>query len=317
VTEKQISRVAIVGFGTLGRVITFYCIRAGYPTSVFDIQPHCLEEGGIMLQNWLAKMNAQARLSKGKEDETLSRFKPSANLEGCVSDADLVIEVVPEERGLKYRVFSEMDRLAPPETILASNTSSFKCSFLAEATDRPEKVIIIHFSVDIAHVVADIKWAANTSDDTIRAAVRFVKSLDLIPFLSPNDMVAFPFNRVWRAVKRESLHLIGDEGVNFEDLDRAWMLVNGTKFGPFGLMDMIGLDAVRNVELEYYRLSGRVEDKPPQFLDDMIAKGYIGVKAGRGFYSYPDPDYQQADWLYKKGKWEENLEAVLAKRKNY
>ena len=109
---------------------------------------------------------------------------------------------------------------------------------------------------------------------------------------------------MWRAIKKECLHLV-DEGVaSFEDVDRAWMIVFNNPMGPFGLMDVIGLDVVRDIELVYYNESGDDFDHPPKILLDKVKKGQLGVKTGKGFYSYPNPDLRDPDWL--KGKIIEN-----------
>ena len=111
------------------------------------------------------------------------------------------------------------------------------------------------------------------------------------------ESTGFIFNRVWRAIKKECLTVV-DEGVaSFEDVDRAWMSLYGTDIGPFGLMDRVGLDVVRDIELVYYRESGDPRDKPPVLLLEKIGKGELGVKMGKGFYVYPDPAYREPGWL--------------------
>ena len=110
-------------------------------------------------------------------------------------------------------------------------------------------------------------------------------------------LTGFVFNRVWRAVKRECLHLVAQGVASFEDVDRAWMIMTGGDVGPFGLMDMVGLDVVRDIERVYYGESGDPRDAPPQMLLDKIARGELGVKTGKGFYTYPHPAYEDPDWL--------------------
>jgi 3-hydroxybutyryl-CoA dehydrogenase len=111
------------------------------------------------------------------------------------------------------------------------------------------------------------------------------------------ESTGFIFNRVWRAIKRESLHLVDDGVASYEDVDRAWMIVMGMSIGPFGLMDMIGLDVVRHIEMVYHRESGDESDAPPRLLLDKIEAGELGVKTGKGFYTYPHPAFQDPAWL--------------------
>jgi 3-hydroxybutyryl-CoA dehydrogenase len=133
----------------------------------------------------------------------------------------------------------------------------------------------------------------------------------MVPIVTYKEIMGFSFNRVWRAIKREALHLVDAGFSDFEDLDRAWMLEFGTPYGPFGLMDMIGLDVVRDIEMQYYFESREERDRPPKLLDDLIANGRLGVKTGRGFYSYPNPNYKDPNWLHKLGPWGEDLTSKL------
>jgi 3-hydroxybutyryl-CoA dehydrogenase len=126
--------------------------------------------------------------------------------------------------------------------------------------------------------------------------------------------MGFTFNRIWRAIKREALHLVDDGYGDFEDIDRAWILLFGTPLGPFGLMDQIGLDVVQDIEKQYFLSSGDERDKPPDFLRDFIAQGRIGVKSGRGFYTYPNPEYKQAGWLRKELPWTSDKKIKIASK---
>lgn len=136
-----------------------------------------------------------------------------------------------------------------------------------------------------------------TSDDTVEGARQFAHDVGLTPLLVLKESTGFLFDRVWRAIKKECLHLV-DEGVaSHEDVDRAWMIVFGMPLGPFGLMDMVGLDVVRDIEMVYYHESGDESDLPPRLLLDKIEKGELGIKTGKGFYGYPNPAYQDPSWL--------------------
>jgi 3-hydroxybutyryl-CoA dehydrogenase len=128
-------------------------------------------------------------------------------------------------------------------------------------------------------------------------AKHFVRAIGLAPLIVRKESTGFLFNRVWRAIKKECLHLVDDGVASFEDVDRAWMVVMGTPAGPFALMDVVGLDVVRDIEMVYYRESGDELDAPPKLLLDKIARGELGVKTGKGFYSYPNPAYRAPGWL--------------------
>ena len=123
----------------------------------------------------------------------------------------------------------------------------------------------------------------------------------MVPIVAYKEIMGFSFNRVWRAVKRETMHLVDQGYYTHEDLDRAWMMNFEMPCGPFGLMDKIGLDVIRDIEMQYYLNSGDERDKPPQMLVVMVARGDLGVKSGRGFYTYPHPACEQPGWLRKEG----------------
>ena len=136
-----------------------------------------------------------------------------------------------------------------------------------------------------------------TSADTLARARQFARTIGLTLLLVRKESTGFLFNRVWRAIKKECLHLVDDGVASYEDVDRAWIIAFGTPAGPFEFMDMIELDVVRNIEMVYYRESGEGSDAPPQLLLDKIARGELGLKTGKGFYSGPHPAFQMLGWL--------------------
>ena len=227
---------------------------------------------------------------------------------------DLVIETVPENLEIKRQVFGEIDRFASPQALIATNSSSLPCSRIADATRRPEKVFNINFADPTQDFEVEVMKGDQSATETLIAAERFCRSLKMVPIVTLKEIMGFSFNRIWRAIKREALHLVDGGYSSYEDIDRAWMLVFGTPYGPFGLMDMIGLDVVRDIEMQYYLDSGDESDKPPKLLDDLISQGSLGVKSGQGFYSYPDPDYKNKAWLHKEGPWAKDLYSKLSSK---
>jgi 3-hydroxybutyryl-CoA dehydrogenase len=216
----------------------------------------------------------------------------------AVKEADLVIEAVPERLDVKRKVFGELDRICGKETIIASNSSSIRISLIEDSTMRRDRVLNTHFySFPWRSRVVELMRGTATSDETVSIVGEFMRGIGMVPLFVRKESTGFIFNRVWRAVKRECLHLV-DEGVaSLEDVDRAWMCFYGVDIGPFGLMDRVGLDVVRDIENVYYGESGDLRDAPPKLLLDKIEKGELGVKSGKGFYSYPNPHYRDAGWL--------------------
>jgi 3-hydroxybutyryl-CoA dehydrogenase len=300
---REISRVGIVGSGTMGPKIAYRCAVSGLETYLYDKYPEVLAQAVDRIAGWLAARVESGQLSAEQADLARATLHACTTLEDCVGDADLVIETVPENLELKRRVFAEIDRLAPRGALICTNSSSLPCSRIADATGRPEKIFNINYSNPVDDKLVEVMKGADTAMETIRVAEAFVRSTDMVPIVTLREIMGFSFNRIWRAIKKECLHLVADGYSNFEDIDRAWMLEFGMSFGPFGLMDIVGLDVIRDIENQYYYDSGDEADKPPQFLEDMIGQGRLGVKSGRGFYTYPSPEYEQESWLLKVEPW--------------
>ena len=293
---KAIARVGIIGAGTMGRRIAFSCLASGVETRLFDVEPRAAAEAEHAVRSLFEKGIAGGRLDRGKAEASLSLLSFSPSLRDCVSGVGLVIECVPENIGLKRRVFADIDRHAGPGTLIGTNTSSIPGSKLADATGRPEKVFNFNFGPP-EDLKVEVMGHPGTAPETIEAALRFVREIGLVPILVRKEIMGYAGNRVWRAIKKEVLFLLDGGYATAEDIDRGWMLEWGTAMGPCGLMDKIGLDVVRDIELIYYGASQDPSDRPPQLLLGMVEQGQLGVKSGEGFYRYPHPAYEDPSWL--------------------
>lgn len=229
-------------------------------------------------------------------------MRRNMRLEDALQDADLAIEAVPEDLNLKRSVFAAMDAAALPRAILATNSSSIPVSRLESATRRPEKCLNLHFyALDAGKNIVDVMEGSQISLDVLETGKRWIRSIGCIPLSVKKESLGFCFNRVWRAVKKETLHMWAEGFVDFQDIDRAWMVWTGMSQGPFGITDAIGLDVVYGIEMVYFNESQDPRDFPPQALREMVDRKELGVKTGKGFYSYPDPDYRNPGFL--KGEW--------------
>jgi 3-hydroxybutyryl-CoA dehydrogenase len=233
----------------------------------------------------------------------LSRIGLTTDLEQGTGDADLVVEAIVENLEAKRALFAQLDRSCPSHTILATNSSSIRVSLIEDATTRKDKVLNMHFYGPIwRRPVVELMRGTATSGDTIDRAREYAASIGMTPLVVKKESTGFIFNRVWRAVKKECLRVVDAGVASHEDVDRAWMIAFGTPIGPFGQMDRVGLDVVRDIEMQYYRESGDESDLPPRFLLDMIESGQTGRKTGKGFYTYPDPVFADPRWLKGEGK---------------
>jgi len=297
---KPFKQIAIVGTGTLGVQIGLMAANAGYRVNVFDQQPEAFDKMFQKLQTDLQAKQVDPFIAFDRWEACRQLIQQFHKLEAAVKTAELVIEAVPENLALKQEVFQRLGQLAPPDAILATNSSSIPISHLEQSSGRPERCLNLHFYMPLHGMnMADVMGGSRTLPAVMEKGIRWVRSLGCIPLTVKKELLGFCFNRVWRAVKREVLYMWAHDFVDFRDVDRAWMKFSGREDrpGPFGLMDNVGLDVIYDIEMVYYRNSKDPKDHPPEALKQKVAGGELGVKTGRGFYSYPDPEYLQDDFL--------------------
>ena len=293
-----IERVCVFGAGTLGWQIALQCASHAHPVNLFDISPEALKNAELNISKEVESWVTDSNTSVESKNTLLQcvRFEPDMNM--AVKGVNLVIEAVPEKLELKRRVIKELDAACDPQTIISTNSSSIRVSLIDDATQRMDRVLNTHFYSNPwrSHIVELMK-GSQTSEETMTRVGAFMRSIGMLPLIVKKESTGFIFNRVWRAVKRECLHLVDDGVASYEDVDRAWMSYYGTKMGPFGLMDKVGLDVVRDIENVYYGESSDLRDAPPRLLLNKIEKGELGVKTGKGFYSYPNPTYLDPNFI--------------------
>jgi 3-hydroxybutyryl-CoA dehydrogenase len=295
---RPFERIGIVGAGTMGAQIALHCAVYGYPVRLYSRAEETLQRAAQSHAQELEQRLARSQITVEEKQRILGCIQCTTHLPEAVARADLVIENVPERLDIKREVFAQLDQLCARHTILATDSSSICISALESAMHRPENVLNMHFYAPVwQRSMVELMGGTATTEETMARARHFARTLELTPLLVRKESTGFIFNRVWRAIKKECLHLVDDGVASHEGVDRAWIIAFGTPAGPFGFMDMIGLDVVRDIEMVYYRASGEVSDAPPQLLLDKIARGELGLKTGQGFYRYPHPAFQTPGWL--------------------
>jgi 3-hydroxybutyryl-CoA dehydrogenase len=295
---RPFETIGIVGAGTMGAQIALHCAVYSYPVQLFSRSTETLQRAGQSHAQELEQRLAMHHITLDEKESILRRIQFTTHMQEAVTGADLIIENATEHLEIKRELFAQLDQLCPRHTVLATNSSSIRISALEDATQRPGQVLNMHFYPPVwQRTMVELMGGTATTDETMARARHFVRTLGLTPLQVRKESTGFLFNRVWRAIKKECLHLVDDGVASYEDVDRAWMIAVGTPAGPFGLMDIVGLDVVRDIEMLYYRASGDVSDAPPQLLLDKIARGELGLKTGKGFYSYPHPAFQTPGWL--------------------
>ncbi len=295
---KPIETICIFGAGFMGAQIGLQCASHGYTTWIVGHSDKSLKQTSQTLTQELEVRVKKQQITMNEMKAILNRIHLTQDMKECADSVDLVIEAVPEKLDIKREVFTQLDKICPSNTILATNSSSIRISSIEDATRRPDRVLNTHFYPPIwERPMVELMRGTKTSDETIEHVREFARNIGLTPLLVHKESTGFIFNRVWRAIKRECLHLVGDGVASFEDVDRAWIIFTGMQIGPFGLMDLVGLDVVRDIEMEYYHESGDEKDYPPRLLLNKIENGDLGVKTGKGFYTYPNPAFERPDWL--------------------
>jgi 3-hydroxybutyryl-CoA dehydrogenase len=293
-----IKNISVIGLGTLGTQIAVQAAAYGYNVRGYDQDPDIFQKTVEKMKFMMAAMGKGPTVSKEDWEKAAATVMLTGDLAEAVRDADFVIEAIPEVLELKRKVFAELDILAPKGALLATNSSSIPISRIETATQRPEKCLNLHFyQPAVGFILCDIMGGTKTSPEVIDAVRQFVRSIELIPLKVNKEILGFCFNSVWRAVKKQTLYMACNGFVDYQDIDRAWRVFTGMPYGPFAMMDLVGLDVVYDIEMSYYNESKDPKDLPPQAFKDMIDRKELGAKTGRGFYSYPNPDWAKPDFL--------------------
>ncbi len=294
----RIERVAMIGTGTMGRLIALRSAQHGIPVTLYDTNPAALDRAKAAIHDMLIGWLAQGTLGRIEIADIEERLHFADDLATAVRDVDLVIEAIPERVDLKRALFSQLDELCQESAIIATNSSSIRVSYLEDATARPAKVANLHYYNPIWEIpMVEIGRGTQTDTETIDALTDYARRIALLPLHVQKESTGFIFNRVWRAIKKETLRVVDSGVASFEDVDRAWMTMYHTPMGPFGKMDEIGLDVVKDIEEHYASESNDPADLPPRILTDRVARDDLGMKTGRGFYTYPNPAWAAPRFL--------------------
>lgn len=281
----EIARIAVLGAGQMGNGITQVAALAGFSVTMIDIEQEYVDKGMSTIENSLGKLVGKERISQVDADAALSRINTSTERSHC-SDADLIIEAIPEIPELKFSTFSELDEICKPEAILASNTSSISIDEIAASTGRPSQVIGMHFMNPVPLMkLVEIINGSNTSSQVNAAVVAVAEKMGKTA-LSCNDSPGFVSNRILCPMLNEAILTLQEGVAEPEAIDGIMRLGMNHPIGPLALCDLIGLDTVLHIMNVLH--SGLGDDKyaPAQLLIQMVEEGRLGRKTGEGFYTY-------------------------------
>ncbi len=278
-------KIAVIGLGTMGSQIAIVFARAGFDTLAYDQDQDRLDQGRKLCRDFLDKQAAKGKLTPELRDQTLARLQAVFDLDAAVAEADLVVEAVFEDVAVKRAVFAELDRLARPQAILATNTSTLSITEIAAATEHPECCIGAHFLIPAALTpLVEVTRGLATSDATHDRLVAILKAAGK-DTVTVNDAPGFAINRLYIPLLNEAFFALEEGVAKAEDIDKACTQGLGFPLGPLAASDASGLDVVLKCIESLHRQLGD-KYRPAPLLVKLVRAGRLGRKTGRGVYEY-------------------------------
>jgi 3-hydroxybutyryl-CoA dehydrogenase len=278
-------RVGVVGLGTMGAGIAQISVTAGHETIGREITMELAERGRATIERYLGRAVEKERLTGDERDAALARLTLTTDVSD-LAECDLVVEAIVEELDAKRELFAELDRITRPDAVLATNTSALSVSEIAEAVERPERVVGMHF-FNPAPVLplVEIVRARRSSDAAVDTAFEWAERAGKRP-VRCNDTPGFIVNRILIPLLNDCVRVLDEADVTPEDLDTAMTNGAGWPLGPCALVDLVGIDVHVHASEALHAQLGEARMAPPERLVEMRRAGNLGRKSGRGFYSY-------------------------------
>jgi 3-hydroxybutyryl-CoA dehydrogenase len=279
-------QIAVIGGGTMGNGIVHVFAQNGYQVSLIDVKPEILEKALATIAKNLDRQVAKGVIDEDKKSATLANIKTFTGISDGVEGADLVVEAATENLDIKLNIFRQLDSFAKPECILASNTSSISITKIGSVTNRPEKVIGMHFMNPVPVMkLVEIIGGYKTDQQTLDTIVELTKNIGKVPAVT-QDYPGFISNRVLIPMINEAILSLEEGVAGVEEIDTIMKLGMAHPMGPLQLADFIGLDVCLAILHVLHDGFKNPKYAPSNLLVNMVTAGDLGVKSGRGFYDY-------------------------------
>lgn len=284
---ENIKHITVIGSGTMGSQIGMVSALAGFNTTIVDISQESLDEARTMLETRMARDVEKQRRSPEEVETAMQQLRFSLDRDTVVSTSDFIIEAAVEDIDIKRRLFSDLDEIAPPHAILATNSSNIVSSRIADATKRPDRVCNMHFfNPALVMQCVEVVPHEGTSSETTENTVALAEAMGKQVVRLNKEIPGFVANRLLNAIRQEALELHEDGVASFQDIDAAARTALRHPMGPFELMDLVGIDVVYLIRLAEHEQTGDSNSLPHPAIRDLYEQGNFGRKTGKGWYSY-------------------------------
>ncbi|MFD1065976.1 3-hydroxyacyl-CoA dehydrogenase [Oceanobacillus locisalsi] len=295
----EFNNVTVAGSGVLGSQIAFQVSYKGFNVTVYDINDEAVSAAKTRMEKWQQRYKEDLKATDAEVKEALNSMHFSTDLKEAVADADLVIEAVPEKEAIKLDFYQKLAEFAPEKTIFASNSSTMLPSQFAETTGRPDQFLMLHFANEI--------WKNNTAEIMKHAGTDMTVFDDVVAFAKQIGMVALPIYKEQTGYILNSLlvpfldaaqNLLVNDVADAETIDKTWMVATGAPRGPFATLDVIGIRTPYNLAAAKAEAGDEKAERVASFLKETyLDQEKFGIESGEGFYKYPDPAFEDPDFL--------------------